>query len=78
MQETEETKHYFSPEYGIKTAKLLLDNVDGIRKDIDYEYVVNFAKLINLTIENRNSFCVAAFDKNINAIMQLMLDYLKA
>ena len=78
LQETEETKHYFTPEYGIKTAKLLFDSVDGIRSNIDYEYIVNFAKLINLMIENRSSFCEGAFDRNINAVMQMMLGYLKA
>lgn len=78
MQDTRETMHYFTPEYGIKTAKLLLDHVDGIRSDIDYEYIVNFAKLINLMIENRASFCKGAFDKNIAAVMQMMLGHLKA
>lgn len=77
MQETEETKHYFEPEYGIKTAKLLFEHVDGIRSDIDLEYIVNFAKLINLMIENRTSFCEGAFDKNISAVMQMMLSHLK-
>ena len=78
LRETEETKHYFASEYGIKTAKLLFDSVDGIRSNIDYEYIVNFAKLINLMIENRSSFCEGAFDRNINAVMQMMLRYLKA
>ena len=78
MQETEETKIFFAPEYGIRTAKLLFEHVDGIRSDIDYEYIVNFAKLINLMIENRQSFCKGAFDRNIRSIMQMMMDDLKA
>ena len=78
MQETEETKIFFAPEYGIRTAELLFEHVDGIRSDIDYEYIVNFAKLINLMIENRKSFCKGAFDRNIKSIMQMMMDDLKA
>ncbi len=78
LKETEETKHYFSPEYGIKTAKLILGYVDGIRSDIDYAYVVNIAKLINLMIENRSSMCESAFDQNLHSLMELMLTYLKA
>lgn len=76
MQETEETKIFFDPEYGIKTAKLVLDNVDGIRPDVDYAYIVNFAKLINIAIENRDSFCQSAFKANLDSIMKIMADYL--
>lgn len=78
LKETAETKHYFSPEYGIKTAKLILDYVDGIRSDVDYAYVVNIAKLINLMIENRESMCESAFDQNLHSLMELMLTYLRA
>ena len=77
LKETEETKHYFSPEYGIKTAKLILGYVDGIRSDIDYAYVVNIAKLINLMIENRDSMCESSFDQNLHSLMESMLAYLK-
>lgn len=78
LKETAETKHYFSPEYGIKTAKLILAYVDGIRSDVDYAYVVNIAKLINLMIENRESMCESAFDQNLHSLMELMLTYLRA
>lgn len=78
MQETEETKHFFAPEYGIKTSKLVLEQVDGIRTDIDYAYIVNFAKIINMVIENRCSFCESALENNLTSIMQMMLEYLKA
>ena len=78
LKETAETKHYFSPEYGIKTAKLILDYVDGIRSDVDYAYVANIAKLINLMIENRESMCESAFDQNLHSLMELMLTYLRA
>ena len=77
MQETDETKYFFDPEYGIRTAKLLLDNVDGIRSDIDYPYIVNFAKLINIAIENRDSFCKSAFQDNLDSLMKLMADHLR-
>ncbi len=78
MQEAEETQHFFAPEYGIKTAKLVLEQVDGIRSDIDYAYIVNFAKIINMVIENRSAFCESALESNISSIMQMMLAYLKA
>jgi AcrR family transcriptional regulator len=77
MQETEETRIFFDPEYGIKTAKLLLDNVDGIRSDVDYAYIVNCAKLINIAIENRDSFCKSAFQDNLDSIMKIMADHLR-
>lgn len=76
MQEMEETKKYFSPEYAIKNAKLVLDYVDGIRPDVDYAYIANFAKLVNLAIENRNAFCQEAFEQNLRAVFNLMLNYL--
>ena len=60
MQEMEETRKYFSAEYAVKNAKLVLDYVEGVREDVDYAYIANFAKLINLAIENRNAFCQEA------------------
>lgn len=76
MQEMEETKKYFSSEYAVKVAKMVLDYVDGVREDVDYAYIANFAKLINLAIENRNAFCQEAFEKNLRAIFEMMLNYL--
>ena len=72
----EETRKFFSPEYAIKNTKLVLDYIDGIREDVDYAYIANFAKLINLAIENRNAFCHEAFEQNLRAIFDLMLKYL--
>jgi hypothetical protein len=77
MTETEETKRFFSAEDSIRLAQLILSYVDGIRPDVDYVYIVNFAKLINLAIENRAAFCAEAFDKNLDAIFSMMLTYLK-
>lgn len=76
MQEMEETRKFFSPEYAIKNTKLVLDYIDGIRENVDYAYIANFAKLINLAIENRNAFCHEAFEQNLRAIFDLMLKYL--
>lgn len=76
MQEMEETKKFFSAEYAIKTAKMVMDYMDGIREDIDYGYIANFAKLVNLAIENRSAFCEESFDQNLQAIFGLMLQYL--
>ena len=76
MQEMEETRKYFSPEYAIKNTKLVLDYIDGIREDVDYAYIANFAKLVNLAIENRNAFCQEAFEQNLRALFDLMLQYL--
>lgn len=76
MQEMEETRKFFSAEYAVRNAKLVLDYLDGIRPDVDYGYIANFAKLINLTIENRNAFCQEAFGQNLSAIFDLMLQYL--
>lgn len=77
MTETEETKHFFNAEDSIRLAQLILSYADGIRPDVDYAYIVNFAKLINLAIENRAAFCAEAFDKNLDAIFGMMLAYLK-
>ncbi len=76
MQEMEETRKFFSAEYAVKNAKLVLDWLEGVREDIDYTYIANFAKLINLAIENRNAFCQEAFEQNIRALFELMLQYL--
>ena len=76
MQEMEETRKYFSAEYAVKNAKLVLDYVEGVREDVDYAYIANFAKLINLAIENRNAFCQEAFEQNLKAIFDMMLQYL--
>jgi len=76
MQEMEETKKFFSAEYAVKSTKLVVDYLDGIREDIDYAYIANFAKLVNLAIENRSSFCEEAFERNLRAIFELMLQYL--
>lgn len=76
MQEMEETKKYFSTEYAVKNTKLVLDYVDGVREDVDYAYIANFAKLINLAIENRDAFCQEAFEQNLKAIFGVMLQYL--
>lgn len=76
MQEMEETRKYFSQEHAVKNAKLVLGYVAGIRSDVDYAYIANFAKLVNLAIENRNAFCQEAFGRNLRAIFDLMLDYL--
>lgn len=76
MQEMEETKKFFSAEYAVKKAKLVMGFLDGIREDIDYGYIANFAKLVNLAIENRRAFCEDAFERNLQAIFGLMLQYL--
>lgn len=76
MQETEETAKYFSAEQAIESTKLVLGYLDGIREDVDYGYLANFAKLVNTAIENRKSFCQEAFDMNLKAIFELMLSYL--
>ena len=77
MMDTEETKRFFAPEQSKELAKLVLGYVEGIRQDIDYGYIVNFAKMINMSIENRFSFCADAFDKNLASIFEVMLAYLK-
>lgn len=76
MQEMEETRKFFSEEHAVKSTKLVLDFLDGIREDVDYGYIANMAKLINLAIENRNAFCQGAFEQNLNALFSLMLQYL--
>lgn len=76
MQEMEETKKFFSAEYAVKNAKLVMGFLDGIREDIDYGYIANFAKLVNLAIENRRAFCEDAFERNLQAVFGLMLQYL--
>ena len=76
MQEMEETRKYFSAEYAVKNAKLVLDYVEDVREDVDYAYIANFAKLINLAIENRDAFCQEAFKQNLKAIFGMMLQYL--
>lgn len=76
MQEMEETKKFFSAEYAVKNAKLVMGFLDGIRENIDYGYIANFAKLVNLAIENRRAFCEDAFERNLQAIFGLMLQYL--
>ena len=76
MQEMEETRKFFSQEHAVKTTKLVLEYVDGVREDVDYAYIANFAKLVNLAIENRGAFCQEAFEKNLRTIFDMMLDYL--
>ena len=76
MQEMEETKKFFSAEYAEKNVKLVMGFLDGIREDIDYGYIANFAKLVNLAIENRRAFCEDAFERNLQAVFGLMLQYL--
>lgn len=78
MQEMEETRKYFSSEYAVKNTKLVLEYLDGIRPDVNYGYIANFAKIINLAIENRNAFCQESFEQNLRAIFSLMLQYLCA
>ena len=77
LMDTEETKKFFDPEQSKEIARLVLGYVDGIRQDIDYGYIVNFAKMINLSIENRNAFCEDAFEKNLASIFGVMLSYLR-
>ena len=35
MQEMEETRKFFSQEHAVKTTKLVLEYVDGVREDVD-------------------------------------------
>lgn len=44
MQEMEETRKYFSAEYAVKNAKLVLDYVEGVGEDVDYAYIANFLR----------------------------------
>ena len=76
MQEMEETKKFFSAKYAVKNTKLVMDYLDGIREDIDYGYIANFVKLVNLAIENRSAFCEESFDRNLRTIFEIMLQYL--
>ena len=71
MQEMEETRRFFSQEHAVKTTKLVLEYVDGVREDVDYVYIANFAKLVNLSIENRGAFCQEAFEKNLRTYTEL-------
>ena len=77
LMDTEETKKFFDPEQSKEIARLVLGYVDGIREDIDYGYIVNFAKMINLSIENRKAFCEDAFEKNLASIFDVMVNYLR-
>lgn len=76
MQKMDETKKYFSAEEAIKSTKLMMSYLKGVREDVDYAYIANFAKLVNLAIENRSSFCQEAFEQNLQAIFGLMLRYI--
>lgn len=76
MQEMEATRKYFSSEHAVKSAQLVLEYLDGIREDVDYTYIANFVKLVNLAIENRNAFCQESFELNLRSIFGLMLQYL--
>lgn len=71
MQEMEEPRRFFSQEHAVKATKLVLEYVDGVREDVDYAYIANFAKLVNLAIENRGAFCQEAFEKNLRSYMEL-------
>ena len=77
MQETEETAKFFSAEYAIKNARLVLEYIEDARQDVNCGYLANFAKLINLAIENRKAFCQDEFGQNLKAIFELMLQYLR-
>ena len=77
MMDTEETKRFFDPDQSKELAMLILSYVDGIRQDVDYGYIVNFAKMINMSIENRAAFCADAFEKNLASIFEVMLAYLR-
>lgn len=63
MQEMEETRKYFSAEYAVKNAKLVLDYVDGVREDVDYAYIANFLRriLMSTTLTGKTLLISAVF-----------------
>lgn len=78
MMETLETKKFFDPQRAKEAAQIVLRHVDDIREDVDYGYIVNFVKIINMVIENRQAFCQDALERNLQALFDQMLAYLKA
>ena len=72
----EEPDAEYSVEPKVDGLSVALEYVDGVREAVDYAYLANFAKLVNLAIEHRGAFCQEAFEKNLRTIFDMMLDYL--
>ena len=43
---------------------------------MDYGYVTNISKIINLMTENRENFCPEAYEKNVESVFFHLMQYL--
>lgn len=76
MRKDAATSSFFEAEHAKEAVREILGYVDGVREDIDYAYVTNIAKIINLMTENRGIFCSEAYDKNMESVVYHLTKYL--
>ena len=67
----------FRPEVDIRTGRLILSMIEGVREDIDYRVLANFPKMMALTLENKDFMHQEALETNFQMIVDCMYRYVK-
>ena len=67
----------FRPEVDIRTGRLILSMIEGVREDIDYRVLANFPKMMALALENKDFMHQEALETNFQMIVDCMYCYVK-
>lgn len=76
MRKDAGTREFFEPEHAKAAVREILTYLEGLRPDVDYGYVTNISKIINLMTENRENFCPEAYEKNVESVFFHLMQYL--
>ena len=76
MRKDAGTREFFEPEHAKAAVREILTYLEGVRPDVDYGYVTNISKIINLMTENRENFCPEAYEKNVESVFSHLMQYL--
>ena len=67
----------FRPEVDIRTGKLIMSMIEGVREDIDYRVLANFPKIMALAMENKEFMHQEVLETNFKMIVDCMYRYVK-
>ena len=71
------SERLFRPEVDIRTGRLILSMIEGVREDIDYRVLANFPKMMALALENKDFMHQEALKTNFQMIVDCMYRYVK-
>ena len=67
----------FRPEVDIRTGRLILSMIEGVREDLDYRVLANFPKMVALALENKDFMHQEVLETNFKMIVDCMYRYVK-